>query len=109
MFGSAMTFDWDADVSEEETDRLLQKMAESIVGRGMETPALWMLEIHKPLMPILGQFTIMGSPFIATFFAGGAQDLQKYTKLMQRPANVDSLINRIDTLAREVKNGIRLH
>jgi len=89
-------FDWDAPVPDDERDRLLGKMADQLVRRGLTMPAIWMLEVHRPIMPLAGQAGIVFSPFLGTLFAGGAFDLQKYIKIMQRRENVDRLIALID-------------
>ena len=100
-------FDWDAPVSDDERDKLLSKMAAQVVRRGLTMPAIWMLEVHRPVMPLAGQAGIVFSPFLGTLFAGGAFDLQKYIKLMQKRENVDRLIALIDQAeedAREKKD-----
>lgn len=98
-------FDWDAPVPDDERDRLLAKMADQVARRGLSLPAVWMLEIHRPIMPLLGQAAIAFSPFLGTLFAGGAFDLQKYTKLMQRQENVERLIGLIDEREDELRAG----
>jgi len=89
-------FDWDAPVDDTERDALLAKIASAVRSRGLQTPAIWFLEIHRPLFPLGSQLGIAFSPFLGVFFGGGAFDLQKYTKLMQRPENVEKLIRLID-------------
>lgn len=96
-------FDWDAPVPDDERDRLLEKMANQVVRRGLAMPAVWMLEIHQPVMPLLGQAAIAFSPFLGALFAGGAFDLQKYTSLMRRRENVDRLIALIDRREEEMR------
>lgn len=97
------TFDWDAPVPDDERDRLLEKMANQVVKRGLALPAVWLLEIHQPVMPLLGQATIVFSPFLGALLAGGAFDLQKYTKLMQQRENVDQLIALIEQREEKVR------
>jgi hypothetical protein len=98
-------FDWDNPVPDEERDQLLEKMADQVVKRGLTLPAVWMLEIHQPVMPLMGQAAIVFSPFLGTLFAGGAFDLQKYTKLMQRRGNVSRLIALIERREEEARAG----
>jgi hypothetical protein len=90
------TFDWDAPIDETEKDRLLLRMADVVVGRGLQMPVSWLLEIHRPVMNIASQFSITFSPFIASLFPGGPEEMQKYTKLMQDGKNLDQLLNMID-------------
>jgi hypothetical protein len=96
-------FDWDAPVPDDERDRLLEKMADQVVRRGLAMAAIWMLEVHRPIMPLAGQAGIVFSPFLGTLFAGGAFDLQKYIKIMQKRENVDRLINLIDRAEEEAR------
>jgi hypothetical protein len=93
---NALAFDWDAPISDHERDALLERIATAVRSRGLQTPAVWFLEVHKPLAPLGSQFGIAFSPFLGIFFGGGAFDLQKYTKLMQSTGNVDRLIRLID-------------
>ena len=93
---SIALFDWDAPISDSERDALLQRIARAVASRGLQTPAVWFLEAHRPLAPLGGQLGIALSPVLGIFFGGGAFDLQKYTKLMQHTENVDRLIRLID-------------
>lgn len=101
MFRDIINFDWDASVPREHRDELIEKLADNIVKRGLQTPALWMLEIHKPLMPLGGQLAIAFSPMLGPLFAGGAQDLQTITKLMREPGATDQLISLIQQKSEE--------
>jgi hypothetical protein len=94
--GFGFGFDWDAPVPEEERERLLGKMAAEVARRGLETPAIWMLEIHRPVMPVVGQLSIAFSPFLGAFMTGGILELQRYTKLMRRRENIDRLVAMIE-------------
>jgi acyl-CoA reductase-like NAD-dependent aldehyde dehydrogenase len=96
MIREITSFDWNAPVSPEEREQILRKIAAQVTKRGLQTPALWMLEIHKPLMPLGSQFAVAFSPLLGALMAGGARDLQKITKLMQEPGNVDRLIELIE-------------
>jgi hypothetical protein len=89
-------FDWDAPVDDVERDRLLNSAAEHIARRGLSVPAQWLLEVHRPLANIAGQFAITLSPVLACVFTGGAADMQKYTMLLRDRANIDRLIALID-------------
>jgi len=100
----SFVFDWDVPLPDDERDRLLEKMANQVVRRGLAMPAVWMLEVHRPIMPLAGQAGIVFSPFLGTLFAGGAFDLQKYIKIMQRRENVDRLIHLIDQAEEEARS-----
>jgi hypothetical protein len=90
------TFDWDERLAAPERDSLLNKMADDIIGRGMQIPAAWIIEIHRPVMNIASQFGITLSPLLASLFPGGPAQMQKYIKLMQDRQNIDRLLILID-------------
>jgi hypothetical protein len=90
-------FDWDADLSEADRDALIEKFAQAVARRGLTTPALVFLELHKPLTFLAGQSLIAGSGFLAPLF--GPQNVQKVAKLVESRENVERLIERLETLA----------
>jgi hypothetical protein len=93
---SLFSFDWDAPLDNAEKDLLLNRLADQIAGRGIGVPAQWILEVHRPLANVAGQFAISFSPLLAPLFTGGAVDMQKYTKLLQDRSNIDTLIDLIE-------------
>lgn len=108
MTGNMFAFDWDAPMTAEEEDRVIDAIARRIAKHGLETPAIWMIEIHRPLFSLLGQGAIVFSPGLAPFFARGAYDLQKVSKVMRSPGCVDKLVRQIELRAEEVRLGSRL-
>ncbi|HEY3329551.1 MAG TPA: hypothetical protein VGK19_05980 [Capsulimonadaceae bacterium] len=108
MLKEAVTFDWDEPVSDAERDRIINLIAAQIAGRGLQSAAIWMLEIHRPLIPIAGHASIALSPFVATLFSGGAIDMQKYTKLMRDPVNIDLLIRQIERKSEDLAVAARI-
>ena len=90
---------WDSEVTEEERDRLIDKIATGVVKRGLETPAILFLEMHKPLSFVVSQGMVVGSPLIAPFV--GFDNVQIATRLMENRENVELLIRRIEGLAAE--------
>ncbi len=90
---------WDSEVTPEERDRLIDKIASGVVKRGLETPAILFLEMHKPLSFIASQGMVVSSPLIAPFV--GFDNVQIATRLMENRENVELLIQRIEGLAAE--------
>lgn len=88
--------DWDAPLTNEERNELIETVAEQVRKRGMTVPAVFFLEMHKPLGYIAGQTLIFGSGFLAPLV--GPQNLQKWAKLIENPDDVERLIRRIETL-----------
>jgi hypothetical protein len=90
-----LTFDWGADVSNAERDRLFDSVVGIIRKRRLEVPAALFLEISAPLGHVAGQGLIVFAPFIAPWLPGGVGALQKVSKLLERPENVRLLIDRL--------------
>jgi len=89
-------FDWDAELTDEERDKLVEDLAQKIHRRGLHVPAILFLEMHKPLTYLGSQALILGSGFLAPLF--GAKNLQKFSKLFETRANVERLVRRIEEL-----------
>jgi hypothetical protein len=89
-------FDWDAELSDEERDALIEKLAQKVHGRGLYTPAILFLEMHKPVTYLASQSLILGSGLLAPLF--GPKQLQQFSKLLEKRQNVERLVNRIEEL-----------
>ncbi len=91
--------EWYTEVTPEERDRVIETVAGGITRRGMETPAILFLEMHKPISFFASQGLIVTSPFIAPFI--GLENLRIAARLMEKRENVELLIQRIEELAIE--------
>lgn len=89
-----MQYLWGEELTEEETAALIEKAAQAIEKRGLNTPALLMLEMHKPLAFIGAQTAITFSPFIVPFL--GFDGVNDYTRLFAKRENVERLLERLD-------------
>jgi hypothetical protein len=87
--------DWDAPLSKDDRDALIETVAREVHKRGMTIPAILFLEMHKPLGFVAGQTLVFGSGFLAPLV--GAQNLQKWAKLIENPDDVERLIRRIES------------
>lgn len=92
---------FDAELTDEERDRWLERMAEEVVRRRMETPAVMALEMHRPLAFLGSQAVIVATPFIAPFV--GPENVLKFSRLMQERGNIERLIDRIEVLSAKSK------
>ena len=90
-----LTFDWDADVPDDVRDQLLEKIVGIVRRWRLETPAILFLEMSAPLSHLGGQGLIAFAPFIAPVLPGGLPELQRLSKILEKPANVRLLIDRI--------------
>ncbi len=88
-----LDFEWDAPLSEEERDRILDKIVTGIRKWRMEVPAVLFLESNLPLNTLAGQGLIAFSPFVAPLLAGGLGDVQRLSQLLSKPENMRRLID----------------
>ena len=91
--------DWDSELTSDERDALIEKIATGVIRRRMETPAILFLEMHKPLSFIASQGLIVASPLIAPVV--GFDNVQIATRLLEKRDNVERLIRRIEDMAAE--------
>lgn len=81
----------------EERNRLIDNLARRIVRRRLETPAIMFLEMHKPVAFLASQCMLMASPLVAPLL--GRWEIEKYSRLLNSPENVELLIHRIEDLS----------
>ena len=89
------------DVSEEDAERILKKLATEIVNRRLTAPAIFLLESCNPLSFVGSQVMIALEPFIHAIF--DLPDYRKFALLMERRENVQKLITMIETANHEQK------
>lgn len=87
------------ELSPEDRDKLIGELAGKIVSRGMVTPAIIFLEMHKPLAFVAGQSLLVASPFLAPIV--GLASVRKYSCLLGSRENLELLIQRIEDMAEE--------
>lgn len=89
----------DDELSPEDRDKLIDELARKVVSRGMETPAIMFLEMHKPVAFLASQSVLVASPFLMPLF--GPEGVRKFSQLLGDRENVELLIRRIEDLADE--------
>jgi hypothetical protein len=87
------------DPSVAESDALLDQLAGAVVRRGLETPAVFFLELNRPLTFLAGQATHVLAPFLAPLVGIGR--MQELSRLLDDPRSIDRLLERIECLQRE--------
>lgn len=91
---------WQEDeLSDEERDAILERIAQGIVRRGMAAPAVLFLELNKPLSFVASQSLLVLTPFLAPFV--GIENVYRYSRLLEKRENVERLIERIEQLEHE--------
>ena len=87
---------WDEPWKPGERDSVLDKIAESVVKRGLSVPAILALEIHRPIAFTLSQGVIVASPFLGPLL--GLERLRRASRLLSEPDGVEALVRRIEDL-----------
>lgn len=88
----------------EEEEKLIERVAKIIHNRGLDTPAILMLETFKPLSYIGTQFgRFYVSPFLSIFGDAFYNDTEKLITLFEKRENVEKLIKRLEEIASEEK------
>lgn len=90
------------DISEEEEEELIEKVAEKIHEYEMETPAILYLESFKPLAYIGGQ---MGRLFVSPYLPALSKELgikgEKILRVFEKRENVEKLIELLEEKSKE--------
>jgi ABC-type Zn2+ transport system substrate-binding protein/surface adhesin len=95
---------WDLEVTPEEEEEYINKVAEKIHQYGMEVAAILMLESVKPLTWVgsqMGRFFL--SPFLPAFGDTISMGGEKLFQVFEKHDNVEKLITRLEQLAQEEK------
>jgi hypothetical protein len=85
---------WDAPLSAEERDRLLDAAAQAVRKRGLEAPAIFALEMHRPFGYLAAHGALLFAPLLGPVL--GIDRLRTLAQLLSDPAAVDSLIVRLE-------------
>jgi hypothetical protein len=85
---------WTTELTAEETDALISKLAIKIKQRKLEVPAILFLEMHKPLANIAGQAAVVFSPFLIAFV--GFDKVNDYSRLLSKRENFERLIRLLE-------------
>ena len=84
----------------EQRDAMLDRVASAVSRRRMETPAILFLEMNKPLSFLAGQGLRVASPFLVPFVGfSGFDNAQAVSLLLEDRENIERLIQRIETKA----------
>ena len=91
--------EFDQELSPEETDNVIESIAQDVVRRRLETPAILFLESHKPLAFVASQAMIVGTPILGSLI--GVDKVSRYSSLLRSRDSIEKLICRIETLVAE--------
>lgn len=82
------------DIPEERREEIIGRIAQEIVDRGMVAPAIFFLELIKPLSFIGSQVMVMANPIVQLIFT--SKLYWEFTVLMEDRENVEFLIREIE-------------
>jgi len=89
---------WSTELTDEETEALIEKAANEVARRRLQTPAILFLEMHKPLAYVGANAAVAFAPFIVPFL--GYDFVNDYSRLFSRRENVEKLIRKIEELSK---------
>jgi len=95
---------WDLEITAEDEEEMIRKIAEKIHQYGMEVAAILMLESVKPLTYIgsqMGRFFI--SPFLPAFGDNIGISGEKFLQVFEKRKNVEKLLTALEELAKGEK------
>ncbi|MBN2526145.1 MAG: hypothetical protein JXR76_07115 [Deltaproteobacteria bacterium] len=78
---------------------VLERFANGVVARGMETPAILFLEMVKPLNYIGSQLAYGLSPVAGVF--GSAREMEEVARALEHRGAIGCVIERIEQLAQQ--------
>lgn len=85
---------WEKDLTPDEADALLAKVAKEVKRRRMEVPVTMALELHKPLAGVLGNGSLVFAPFLVPLL--GFDSVNDYTRLLSKRENFERLMEMIE-------------
>ncbi len=93
---------WDIEVTSEDEDEMIGKIAQKIHEYGLNVAAVLMIESLKPMSYIGAQ---MGRLFISPFLPAFGENIgisgEKLIQIFEKPENGEKLIKAVEKLARE--------
>lgn len=93
-----MSFSWDKPLERERRDAIIEQIAQWVHKRQLHVPAIFLLEMHKPVTFLASQGLLLSSGFLAPLF--GPHRLQEVVQLLEDRENIERLLARLEALAR---------
>lgn len=95
---------WDIEITPEEEEEMIEKVAVQIHEYGMDVGAILMLESVKPLAFMGGQMgRFILSPFLLAFGESISRGGDKFFTIFEKHENVEKLISLLEKMAKEEK------
>lgn len=88
---------WSSDLTEAETEALIEKAANQFAKRNLHAPAILFLEMHKPLAYVGANAAVAFAPFMVPIL--GYDAVNDYSRLFSKRENVEKLIKKLEELS----------
>lgn len=88
---------WEEELTDEQRKALIDKITLEVTKRKLETPAIMMLELHKPVGNVLAHLAIGAVGFIAPVI--GPELFNDLTRLLSKREHIEELIVAIEDSA----------
>jgi hypothetical protein len=76
--------------------RIVDRLARRVVASGMATPAVFLLEMHRPFSFLASQYMYLMAPFASVVFP--RDEYASLAALFERREGIELLIRRIEEL-----------
>ncbi len=76
----------------------LEAVAQAIVERRLTVPAVFFLELHRPLAGLAGQAAVLGTPLLAPLL--GLDRFRTLQRVLADPAQFNAFLDRLEALDR---------
>ena len=93
---------WDIEVTPEDEDKMIMKIAQKIHNYGLDVATILMIESVKPFSYIGTQMGhLLISPFLPAFGENIGITGEKFLQIFEKGDNVEKLIKAVEELSRE--------
>lgn len=81
-------------VDEARRSELINRLANAIAQHGLKAPAIWFLEMHKPLHFLGAQALVFFEPLLSSFWNGAL--VRDWALLLEDRGNIELLLERLE-------------
>ncbi|MDD3626346.1 MAG: hypothetical protein PHV06_03425 [bacterium] len=90
----------DSQVLTEKDKLLIDKIAKKIVYLGLSTPAIFFIEMHKPMNFLGSQLLVFLEPILWGFF--NTDEFRRFALILEKRDSLEVLLRRIEELEEEI-------
>lgn len=83
--------------SEEVSVKVIEGLASEVVQRGLTAPAIFILEMYRPLASVLTSLAIISYPLLIPLFGSGKYSA--ITQVLKSPPALEKLVSTLETMS----------